>query len=762
MLVGETPADADCGFLGLCHYQSFIARTMTQDDAGFGFDTPVQFVPGVGPARAKLFERLEIRVADDLLWHLPRDIIDLTHVVGPSELVDGELATVRGTVSDLDARKTARGGTLSSVLLECSAGDGPAGFVRGLWFNQPWQLNKFKAALASGAEVLLSGKPKFKAGRWEFSHPQIQVLAIDEDEPEQGDDELGDDSHSGDPAEPPRRQAAVGLFPKYPLTEGLTQYYARKACSYAAGMLAASVADPFPKPFCEANDLVDLPEALLGLHVPQARLDYDAGWRRILYEDMFTFQLGLALRRRAWMRSPHGPRIEVTGKIDARIRRLFPFRCTRGQDDAIAEMVSDMANEFPMHRLLQADVGAGKTVVAIYVMLAAVAAGYQAVLMAPTELLAVQHAATFEAMLQHSRVRRAVLTGRLTAAERRDTLAAIKAGDVDVVIGTQAVIQADVSFAKLGMVVIDEQHKFGVEQRAHFSRVDNDGRGTSPHVLVMTATPIPRSLCLTQFGDLDLTVIKERPPGRQPVTTARVLTSVQRKKMWDFVRKKLTEGRQVYIVSPRVDGDDDVPGAERLFAELSDGELRGVRVGLLHGRLDREERARVMDEFRVGNVDAVVATTVIEVGVDVANATVMVIESANLFGLSQLHQLRGRIGRGTHRSFCFLVSDAEASGGETTTAAARLAVMEETDDGFDIAERDFEIRGAGDVLGTRQAGQDSLRFANLVRDQVLLNESRKAAFQLVASAEIDRPEYAALKRAVLDRFGDLMDLPRSG
>lgn len=714
-------------------------------------ESPVQFVPGVGPARAGKFGKLDILVAADLLWHIPRELVDLTHIVAPNDLVEGEMATVRGQIADLDAKATSRGGTLSSVLLLCSgAGDAAPGYVRGLWFNQPWQLNKMRVALDNGSDVLLSGKPKFRAGKWEFSHPQVQILAADE-----ADSDDGDDSQA-------TLKPADGLFPKYGLTEGLKQWEVQRACRSAAALLSDRVPDAVPQSLLKRLKVVSFSDAVRGLHLPQSSQEYFAGLRRIRHSDLFEFQLGMALRRRAWKTGPDAPSIDVSAKVDARIRRLFPFRCTKGQDQAIEEIVGDLAGPVSMHRLLQADVGAGKTVIAIYAMLATIAAGYQAVLMAPTEILASQHADTIESMLGHSRVRRAVLTGRLTAKERRETLAAIASGEIDLVVGTQAVIQKDVSFPQLGLVVIDEQHKFGVAQRAHFAIGEAAENAAAPHSLVMTATPIPRSLCLTQFGDLDLSLVKERPPGRQPVTTSRVLTSLQRRKMWEFIAKKLKSGRQLYVVTPRVDGDDEVPGAERLYGELGRGPLDDFRVGLVHGRLDRDERDDTMEAFRAGDLDAIVATTVVEVGVDVPNATLMVIENANLFGLSQLHQLRGRVGRGSHRSFCFLAADAESSGGESKTAAARLAVMEETDDGFEIAERDFELRGGGDVLGTRQAGQSPLRFADLARDRDLLVEARRAAFSLVASGEIDEPQLAALKRTVLDRFGELMELPRSG
>ena len=715
------------------------------------FDASVQFVPGVGPKRAKLFAKLGVETVEDLLWLVPRALLDFSRVTDVADLEDGVPVTVRGTVVDRDNRNLPGRRSLTTALLECppvggeeTPGAKPA-YVRAAWFNQGWQYRKVQAAHENESVVLVTGKPKFKSGYWEFTHPQWHPLPP-EDVGEEG----------------------VGLLPKYPLTDGLKQPAVRRATRAATEALSDRVADPMSDDVRARLDVGTLRESVRGMHTPATAEQFELAMRRLRLGDLFEFQLGLALRRRAWKTGPQAPPISTTAKVDARIRRLFPFRFTNGQDAAIADIREDLSRSTPMHRLLQADVGAGKTVVALYAILAAVAAGTQAVLMAPTELLASQHWGTVEDALAHSRVRRALLTGRLTAGQRRETLAKIAAGEVDLVVGTQAVIQKDVTFARLGVVVIDEQHKFGVAQRSHFSRdaaagEPGDAVAMAPHVLVMTATPIPRSLCMTQFGDLDLSLINERPPGRQPVTTARVLTQVQRQKMWDFVCRQVAAGRQAYVVSPRVDGaGSDATGAEQLVEQLRAGPLRGLDVGLVHGQMDRDARTEVMDAFRDGELHAIVATTVIEVGVDVPNATVMVIEDAGAFGLSQLHQLRGRIGRGKHRSYCFLVSDAESSGGETGAAASRLEVMEQTDDGFEIAERDFEIRGGGDVLGTRQSGETPLRFADVVRDRGYLAPARKAAFAVVADGSIDAPENAALKRLILDRFGELMDLPRSG
>jgi ATP-dependent DNA helicase RecG len=488
--------------------------------------------------------------------------------------------------------------------------------------------------------------------------------------------------------------------------------------------------------------------------------EFEAGWRRMIYEDLLEFQVGLALRRRAWRKLSEAPRFPTTSKIDARIRRLFPFDLTTGQNQAIRDISTDLDSGWAMHRLLQADVGAGKTVVAIYGMLVAVAAGFQTVMMAPTEILAQQHWRTIERLLQHSRVDRRLLTGQLTAAERRETLQAIRSGTTQLVVGTQAVIQQDVEFARLGLAVIDEQHKFGVLQRAHFSSGSNS---TPPHTLVMTATPIPRSLCLTQFGDLDLSVISELPPGRQKVNTSRVGTAAAVLKAWDFVREKVRSGRQAYVVCPRIESADEAnlvneqTGAEAVFRQLGKAELREFRLGLLHGQLPSAEKEAVMDAFRRHEIDVLVCTTVVEVGVDVPNATLMVIYDAERFGLSQLHQLRGRIARGHFAGYCFLFSTAT-----TSDATARLSAMEAHASGFDIAEADFALRGPGDLLGTRQSGALPLRVADLVRDQAILKEARDVAFELVGSGRLDTPEFLPLKVQVLERFGRLLEIAGSG
>ncbi len=688
--------------------------------------SPLQFVTGVGPKRAELLAKLELRTVQDLLWYLPRDYLDLTDVRSVSQLEKDKVQSVRGKVVDQDYRQLTQGRILVAILLECQGG-----YLRGVWFNQPWMLKKFQP----NEQVVFSGKPKWNQGKWEISQPEVQWIGEEDD-----------------------ISNALSVLPRYGLTEGLRMSEMRRIVQNVVQQYAELVPDPTPASFQAELKLAPLRDALRRMHFPSSLQDVADAKRSLVFHDLLDFQLALALRRRYWRQRSPAPVLPTTPKIDARIRRLFPFTLTPGQDNAVKDISRDLESGQAMQRLLQADVGAGKTAIAIYGMLVAVAAGYQACLMAPTELLTMQHWQTVERLLGHSRVQRLLLTGNLTAKERPQALEQIKTGTAQLIVGTQSLIQKDVSFSKLGLVVVDEQHRFGVMQRAHFS-----SGAETVHMLVMTATPIPRSLCLTQFGDLDLTINADLPPGRQKVVTSRVSTDGNRDQAWAFIRQKLESGRQVYIVCPRVEqgesnGDrSEMMSAEAAYRELQETELRGFRVGMVHGQLDRGIKAQQMADFRAGQIQALVSTTVIEVGVDVPNANIMVIFQAERFGLSQLHQLRGRIGRGEFQGYCFLFTDTDRP-----EALQRLMALETSTNGFDIAEADFRLRGPGDILGTRQHGDLPLRVADLVRDQKILEEARAAAFKLVDSGRLDQPEFAMLKIRVLDRFETPMELVRSG
>jgi ATP-dependent DNA helicase RecG len=678
-------------------------------------------LPGISAARLELLERLGLRTVGDLLFHFPRTYEDLNDVRPIAALSADGIQTVQGEVVEIEGRSLSDGRTVVSVVLS----DDGKNCLEGVWFNQAFAAKRFRY----GQRLSFSGKPKWYRDHWQMNGPRVQVL---------------DGDAMGGP----------GIVPIYPLTEDLRPEHLRSILGRVLDLHAAGVSDVLPDALRHKHDWPTFEQGLRDVHAPASLAAATRGRRRFVYEEFLILQLALALRRREVRDEGRAPILAATPAIDERIRRLFPFRLTADQDKAVAEVCRDLAAEKPMQRLLQADVGAGKTAVAVYALLVTVANKHQAALMAPTEVLARQHARTLDRYLAHSRVRRLLLTGGLSAAERRDALAALAAGEVDLVVGTQALVQEDVRFARLGLVVIDEQHKFGVHQRARFRRL-----GVDPHYLVMTATPIPRTVALTVFGDLDVSLVRELPPGRQPVTT-RWEPASQRERVYARLREGMTQGRQGYLVCPLVEESAalDVKAATQTHAELQAGPFRDFRLGLLHGRQDEETKAAVMETFRKHELDLLVCTSVIEVGVDVPNATLMVIEHAERFGLSQLHQLRGRISRGAAAGQCYLFAEPPSDEGRQ-----RLRAFLRTTDGFALAEEDMRLRGVGEFFGTRQHGMGELHFGNLVRAGDLLGLARKDAFALVAADPgLRRPEHARLRAAVLERYGRTLDLAAIG
>jgi ATP-dependent DNA helicase RecG len=688
-------------------------------------NTPCQFLKGVGPQRAELLAKLGLHFARDLLFFFPRNYEDMSELRDIDQLEEDKECSVVGHVEDVDLRGTQPGKCIVGVLLRQGTK-----YLRGLWFNQPFIREKFQP----GRRVMFSGTPKLQGVRWEMVHPRYAFLGDDEDVP------------------------AGRILPVYSLTEGINQTTMRRIVHGVVDTHVPFVDDVFPEEFLREHRLWPIRNAIAQVHQPQSHEGLQEARRRLIYQELLVLQLALSIRKWAASRG-QAPQLEATPKIDSRIRRLFPFELTPAQNQAIAEITADLAKTAPMNRLLQGDVGSGKTVIAEYAMLLTVAYKHQAVLMAPTEILARQHARTLARDLVGARVRIGLLVGSLSAVQRRETLRAIETGDIDLLVGTHAITagirSGEVAFPKLGLVVIDEQHKFGVEQRRALKQT-----GSDPHYLVMTATPIPRTIAMTEFGDLDVSVLREPPPGRQKVHTY-VAGEERRERWWGFFRKKLREGRQGYVIAPLVDDGDTsaaMLGAEQLYQRLVREELADFKLGLVHGRMSSPEKDEAMERFRRGQIKVLVATSVVEVGVDVPNATLMAIEAGERFGLAQLHQLRGRITRGSYPGYCCVFARPL-----TEESTRRLEAFSKIQDGFELAEIDFQLRGPGDLFGTRQHGLPPLRIADLQRDTELLDEARRDAQTMIATdPELTDAHFARLKKMVLSRYGEALALSDVG
>lgn len=679
---------------------------------------PIAEVANLRPGQRQQLARLGLWTVADLLFNFPRGYEDLSDLRGISQLEPDAMQTVRGVVEEVEAVSPAFNRSRVGILIADKDQR-----LRAMWYNQPFMLEKFKV----GQQVQLSGKPRQRGGRWEMAHPRVVWLDQREGEPD------------GD------------LLPVYPLTAGLSQYHMRRLAAAIVPRFADVPEEVLPPALLASEQLMPIGAALRAIHQPATQVELDQAHRRFAFQELLVLQLALAARRYQQRVNFRAPVLEATPQIDSRITRLLPFRLTTGQREVIDQVARDIASPTPMCRLVQGEVGSGKTLIAVYALLVCVAHGYQAALMAPTEILARQHSRTLADLLQASRVRHRMLVGGLTGSQREKALEEIAAGEVDLVIGTHALLSEDVEFKQLGLVVIDEQHKFGVAQRAALRRGNH-----SPHYLVMTATPIPRTIGLTQFGDLDISSLRDMPPGRQPVSTY-VVEPDQRDRWWHFVRGKLREGRQVFVVTPLVEESETVKAVsvDESFESLTNGELSEFRVGLLHGRMSAAEKEATMEEFRHGRLQVLVATTVIEVGIDVPNASVMVIASPERFGLAQMHQLRGRVGRGTHPGYCGLLADQDAD----SPARERLAAFASISNGFELAELDLSLRGPGDLFGTQQHGLPPFRVANLVSDRELLIRAREVATELYANDPgLAKPEHERLRRQMLGRYGSALEL----
>ena len=659
--------------------------------------TPLQFLKGVGPRRAADLERAGLHTIEDLLYRFPIRYEDRSRLQPIASLKPGQPASIVGRILSCGLRSTRRPGF---KIFEAAVGDA-SGALRATWLNQPFLRDVF----AAGQHVVFYGMAEMRGhGGLQLTNPQYEIL----------DDEDGTTIHTG------------RVVPIYEKTGTVTPKMQRRLVHEALQRLPPDLPEHLPEDVRSRLQLPSRYAALHATHFPPEDVAVEAlnrfatpAQQRLIFEEAFLFQMGIFARRHTAAAEHKAQAVRVDDRIRDSARAVLPFRLTNGQKQALKEIVDDLQRPSPMNRLLQGDVGAGKTIVALLAALVAMENGLQVAFMAPTEILAEQHFANIAKLLQASRFRVVLLTGSTPAAARRTALAEILSGTVHLVVGTHALVQGDVGFHRLGLVVIDEQHRFGVLQRATLR-----SKGLHPDVLVMTATPIPRTLALTVYGDLDVSVIRELPAGRLTIRTAAKPES-RREEIYAFVRGELDAGRQAYVIYPLVEESEkvDVKAATEMADTLAHDVFPQYRVGLLHGRMKSDAKDRVMRAFAAGEIQLLVSTTVVEVGVDVANASIMIVEHAERFGLSQLHQLRGRVGRGNAQSYCFLVYQSPLS----DEARERLRAMTETTDGFAIAERDLTLRGAGDFFGTRQAGVPTFRMIDLVRDRDLLDVAHREA-----------------------------------
>jgi ATP-dependent DNA helicase RecG len=686
--------------------------------------TPLRYLKGVGPRRAADLASVGLVTLEDLLYRFPVRYEDRSRLQPIASLKPGRTAAVAGRLVSCGLRATRRPGFR---IFEALIAD-PSGSLRAVWFNQPFLRDVF----VPGQQVICFGLVETRGqGGLQLASPQYEIL----------DEEDGETIHTG------------RIVPVYEKAGSATPKIQRRLVHDALEMLgrAPGLPDHLPEPLRARLALPSRYAALVAAHFPPSDASLDdlnrfatPAQRRLIFEEAFLFHLGVMVRRRSAAAERKTVTISVDDRIRESARRVLPFKLTSGQRHALKEIVADLQRPQPMNRLLQGDVGAGKTIVALLAALVAMENGLQVAFMAPTEILAEQHFLNITRLLASSRFRVALLTGATRGKARQALIAEIAAGSVHLIVGTHALVQGDVRFEQLGLAVIDEQHRFGVLQRATLRE-----KGCRPDVLVMTATPIPRTLALTVYGDLDVSVIRDLPPGRLPVTTIAKPES-RRDEVYRFVREQIDAGRQTYVVYPLVEQSAkiDLKAATEMADHLAQEVFPQYRVGLLHGRLNADGKDRVVEAFAAGELDVLVSTTVVEVGMDVPNASVMIVEHAERFGLSQLHQLRGRVGRDRHQSYCCLLYQAPLS----DEARGRLKALTDTTDGFEIAERDLALRGPGDFFGTRQAGVPTFRTIDLVRDREILDSAHRDAAEWIDAAAPTPSAAATLLHSWQSRF----------
>lgn len=674
---------------------------------------PIQSFKGIGPAKAKLFAKLGIKNVEDLLYYYPRAYKDKSIVTNISELVPDNHFTVKGRVMSSPLEIKSRAGLL---LVKIRVSD-ETGVLNVVWFN-----NRFiKNSIKQGDELFLYGKLKVTGKDVVMEAPEYEKVSSAES------------------------INLLRIVPEYPLTEGLSQKDIRKVVHTAMELCDGKLSDIFPEDFRRKFQLSEINFCVNNIHYPESMYNLKLAIKRFKFEELFILQSGLIHIKR--MNNSDKKGIAFKSYDERQYMDKLPFKLTNAQQKVLEEIFKDMESSKPMNRLVQGDVGSGKTIVALLAMYKCARNGFQSVMMVPTEILAEQHYLTFKQLLIDTDIRIELLKGSLTSKEKNAVLQKMKEHEADIIIGTHALIQEKAEFAKVGLVITDEQHRFGVRQRSVLSDKGND-----PDILVMTATPIPRTLTLILYGDLDVSIIDELPPGRKKIETY-FIDSSKKERFYGFVKKELQQGHQAFFVCPLVEESEklDLKAASKYKEELQK-HFTGYKVGLIHGKMKAEEKNQVMEEMRKGEIDILVSTTVIEVGVNIPNSTIMAIENADRFGLAQLHQLRGRVGRGEHQSYCILLSDTDSK-----IAVERLKYMTKSENGFDIAEKDLELRGAGELLGQKQHGLPELKLADILNDTVLLKQSREAVEYLYDSGKLEELEYQRMKKELDIRFNRILE-----
>ncbi len=686
------------------------------EDADAILNKPIRYVKGVGASRAALFNKLGVYTVSDMISYFPRSYEDRSNLKKISQLTDGEFCAFEGTViSTVTESKPRKGLTIYKLYV----GD-ETGTIIATWYNQHY----IKKAFKLNERYVFYGKISRRYRSFEVLNPVYEKIDGRE------------------------MKNTCRIVPVYPATARLTQNVIRQVIENALELVIGKLEDTLPRWLRNRYRLCEYNYAIQNIHFPDSGEDFRNARYRLVFEELLLLQLGLLSIRNSLEENRKGIQFSKVHEMESFVESL-PFRLTEAQRRVFSEIEKDMESSKVMNRLVQGDVGSGKTIVAVLALFKAVKSGYQGALMVPTEILAEQHYKSVKSLFEGRGIRTALLTGSLGRKQKGEILAGIADGSIDVVIGTHALIEDQVKFHRLGLVVTDEQHRFGVRQRAVLSQ-----KGVNPDVLVMTATPIPRTLALILYGDLDISIIDELPPGRKPVKTY-VVNEKMRERVNNFIRKLVREGRQVYIVCPLVEESDaiEAKSALELAERIANHDFKDLRVGLIHGKMKASEKDKVMREFVEGKISILVSTTVIEVGVNVPNATLMVIENAERFGLSQLHQLRGRVGRGDHQSYCIMYNE-----GKTQVSVQRMKVMEETCDGFVISEKDLELRGPGEFFGTRQHGLPDLKIANLYQDMDVLKKAQEAAQEILKKDPmLKEDENRLLKKRIKEIFFDKMD-----